>query len=219
MALVRKDRGEIQFKVVYCGPPHGGKTTNLHYIHRRLDTRLRGDMVSVETEQNRTISFDFLPVHATRIAGHAVKFQLYTVPGQKVMKETRRAVLAGADAVVFVADSDPERFEVNLESLRDTFRCLEENQIAPESIPIVFQFNKRDIAGATRPEKLDELLGVTSGSFLASATSGYQVFATLDRVTQMILQEFLKRNVMESVPTGQDDARQSSPSSAVILGG
>ncbi|MEM7602812.1 MAG: gliding-motility protein MglA, partial [Verrucomicrobiota bacterium] len=110
MALIRKESGDVQFKIVYCGPPQGGKTTNLHYIHRRLDTRLRGDMVSVETDQNRTISFDFLPVHATRIAGHEVKFQLYTVPGQKVMKETRRAVLAGADAVVFVADSDPDRF-------------------------------------------------------------------------------------------------------------
>lgn len=197
MALVRKESGEVQFKVVYCGPPCGGKTTNLKYIHRRLDSRWRGDMISVETEQNRTISFDFLPVHATKIAGYEVKFQLYTVPGQNVMKETRKAVMAGADALVFVADSDPGRREANQESYKDCLKCLVENRIDPSSLPIVFQFNKRDIPGAIPPHELDEMFRVTTPTFLASATSGYQVFATLDYVTQMILKGFSSQIVQK----------------------
>lgn len=198
MALIRKDSGEVQFKIVYCGPPWGGKTTNLRYIHRRLDSRLRGDMVSVETEQNRTISFDFLPIHSTKIGDCEVKFQLYTVPGQRILKETRKAVLAGADAVVFVADSAPARRDANLDAYRDCLLCLEENHIPPHSIPLVFQFNKRDISGAIPPHELDEMLQVTTPSFLASAISGYQVFATLDRVSKMILQGFSSRDVMEN---------------------
>ncbi|MEM6277928.1 MAG: GTPase domain-containing protein [Verrucomicrobiota bacterium] len=211
MALVRKDRGEIQFKIVYCGPPRGGKTTNLLYIHRRLDSHHRGDMVSVETEQNRTISFDFLPVQSTKVAGYRIKFQLYTVPGQQLMRKTRSAVLAGTDAVVFVADSDPERRAANIESFEDMRSCLRENQIAPDSIPTVFQYNKRDMAEVTPPEELDELFQVTTGTFLACATSGYQVFATLDRVTRMILQEFLQRNVLENTCHGDEVSEARSP--------
>jgi len=154
-------------------------------------------MVSVETEQNRTISFDFLPINSAKIGGYEVKFQLYTVPGQRIMRETRRAVLAGADAVVFVADSDPARREINLEAFEDCCRCLEENRIHPDSIPFVFQFNKRDTPGAIPPQELDEMFSVSTPAFLASATSGYQVFATLDRVTQMILQGFSGANVKE----------------------
>lgn len=215
MALVRKDSGEVQFKIVYCGPPGGGKTTNLHYIHRRLDSGLRGDMVSVETEQNRTISFDFLPIHAMKIGGYRVKFQLYTVPGQRILRETRRAVLAGADAVVFVADSDPARREANLEAYEDCLRCLEENHIAPDSIPLVFQFNKRDLPGATPPCELDEMLQVTTPSFLACATSGYQVFATLDHVSQMILQGFSPRDVIESQQECAGPARRPGANAVV----
>ena len=215
MALIRKDSGEVQFKIVYCGPPRGGKTTNLHYIHRRLDSGWRGDMVSVETEQNRTISFDFLPVNSTKIGDYEVKFQLYTVPGQRVMKETRRAVLAGADAVIFVADSDPARREANVEALEDCYRCLEENRIAPESIPFVFQFNKRDIPGAIPPQELDETLKVKTPSFLASATSGYQVFATLDRVTQMILQGFSRQIVKEESRHGPPAPQRTYPKPVV----
>lgn len=202
MALVHHDTGEVQFKVVYCGPPEGGKTTNLHYIHRRLDSRWRGDMVSIATEQNRTISFDFLPVNAMKIGSYQVRFQLYTVPGQKVMRETRKAVLAGADAIVFVADSNPDRLDSNLTAWRDTLACLRENRINPASLPCVFQFNKRDLPDATGPEVLDELFDVSTGSFLACATSGYQVFATLDAVTKQVLQGF-----RTSIVSGEGDRR------------
>jgi len=198
MALINHDRCEIQFKVVYCGPPLGGKTTSLYYIHRRLDPRWRGDLVSIATEQNRTISFDYLPIEAAEVNGYNVRFQLYTVPGQKVMRETRKAVLAGADAVVFVADSDPNRLESNRTSLDDTFGCLRENRIDRTAIPFVFQFNKRDLAGATPPTILDELLKVQTPSFLACAMTGYQIFATLDWTTQKVLQGFYRSIVTKN---------------------
>ncbi len=147
-------------------------------------------MVSVATEQNRTISFDFLPVHSTEIAGYQTKFQLYTVPGQDVMRDTRKSVMAGADGIVFVADSLPERLEATRKSYADCRSALSELHLDPDRIPMAFQFNKRDAGGAVPPELLDESLEVTQPSFLACATSGYQVFATLDRVTQQVLKGF-----------------------------
>lgn len=198
MALIHHERDEIQFKVVYCGPPLGGKTTNIHYIHRRLDPRWRGDMVSIATEQNRTISFDFLPVEVAEINGYRVRVQLYTVPGQEVMRETRKAVLAGADAVVFVADSAPGRLESNRRALDDTYSCLRENRIAPETIPFVFQFNKRDLTDATPPAVLDEVLEVTSPSFLSCASTGYQIFATLDWTTRQVIKGFRRSIVTKN---------------------
>lgn len=208
MATVKRNTRELQFKIVYCGPPSGGKTTNLHYIHRRLDPRWRGDLVSVATEQNRTLMFDFLPVAAAEIGGYGVRFQLYTVPGQEVMREARRSVLAGADGIVFVADSDPARAEANRISRDDCRQCLAANGIDPERIPLVHQFNKRDLVGASPPEEMDEQLSVGGPSFLACATSGYQVFATLDHVTQRVLQEFCSSDVPKEGPparTGADD--------------
>jgi len=206
MATVKRDTREVLFKIVYCGPPSGGKTTNLYYIHRRLDPRWRGDLVSVATERNRTLMFDFLPVAAAEIGGYRVRFQLYTVPGQEVMREARRSVLAGADGVVFVADSDPARSEANRISRDDCRGCLVENGLDPERTPLVHQFNKRDLADAVRPEDMDEQLAVTGPSFLACATSGYQVFATLDSVTQRVLQEFCVSNVPREGPPARSGA-------------
>ncbi|MBP6602975.1 MAG: GTPase domain-containing protein [Verrucomicrobiales bacterium] len=197
MALIRHDSREIQFKIVYCGPPEGGKTSNLQYIHRRLDAHYRGDLVSISTGQNRTICFDFLPVHAMEVAGYQTRFQLYTVPGQEVLADTRQTVLAGADGVVFVADSSPGRREANLAAYRGYRDSMVRNHVPPDSIPVVYQYNKRDCPGAIRPEELDEAFQVKGPSFLACATSGYQVFATLDHLTGRILQRFhatLRRN-------------------------
>lgn len=190
MALVRHDSREVQFKIVYCGPPGGGKTTNLQYIHRRLDPGLRGDLVSIATERDRTICFDFLPVHETEIAGYRTRFQLYAVPGQRLLAETRRSVLAGADAVVFVADSAAGRLGENLEAWHGCREDLAAIHLDPDRIPFAYQYNKRDQAGAMRPEDLDEVFGVRVPSFLACAVSGYQVFATLDWVTGGVLAGF-----------------------------
>jgi hypothetical protein len=190
MALVRHDSREVQFKIVYCGPPGGGKTTNLQYVHRRLDPALRGDLVSIATERDRTICFDFLPVHETEIAGYRTRFQLYAVPGQRLFAETRRSVLAGADAVVFVADSSANRLKANLEAWHGCREDLASNRIDPDRIPFAYQYNKRDQADAMRPEDLDEHFGVRVPSFLACAVTGYQVFATLDWVTGGVLKGF-----------------------------
>jgi signal recognition particle receptor subunit beta len=190
MALVRHDRREVQFKIVYCGPPEGGKTTNLQYIHRRLDPALRGDLVSVATEAGRTVAFDFLPIHETVIGGYATRFQLYATPGQRTLAETRRRVLAGADGVVFVADSSPERISANLEAWQGCRDALAANGTPPESIPMAYQYNKRDRIGSVAPGDLDELFGVRVPSFLACAVSGYQVFATLDWVVGEVLRAF-----------------------------
>jgi signal recognition particle receptor subunit beta len=208
MALVRHDSREVQFKIVYCGPPRGGKTTNLQYIHRRLDPGLRGDLVSIATERDRTICFDFLPVHETEIAGYRTRFQLYAVPGQRLLAETRRSVLAGADAVVFVADSSANRLEANLEAWRGCREDLAANRIDPDRIPFAYQYNKRDQADAMRPEVLDEVFGVRVPSFLACAVTGYQVFATLDWVTVGVLKGFHASHAVSKRCKNNADARE-----------
>ena len=117
MATVNHGAREITFKVVYCGTPLGGKTTNLTHIHSRLDDGIRGDLVSLATANDRTLFFDFLPLEAPKIYGYDTKFQLYTVPGQVAYNATRQLVLRGADGIVFVADSQMERLEENVECL------------------------------------------------------------------------------------------------------
>jgi len=208
MALVRHDSREVQFKIVYCGPPGGGKTTNLQYIHRRLDPGLRGDLISIATERDRTICFDFLPVHETEIAGYRTRFQLYAVPGQRLLAETRRSVLAGADAVVFVADSSANRLEANLEAWHGCREDLAANRIDPDRIPFAYQYNKRDQADAMRPEDLDEVFGVRVPSFLACAVTGYQVFATLDWVTVGVLRGFHASHAVSKRCKSSADVRE-----------
>ncbi|MCL4105657.1 UNVERIFIED_CONTAM: hypothetical protein GTU68_023724 [Idotea baltica] len=188
--IVNHDTKEAQFKIVYCGTPLGGKTTNLNYIYGQLDPNLRGDLVSIATNQDRTLFFDFLPVNATEIAGYQTRFQLYTVPGQRVYANTREVVLTGVDGIVFVADSDPERQSENREAYSAMMSALSHHGLDEKSVPITIQFNKRDLDTAMAPEDMDESLAITSASFLACATTGYQVFATLDHVTQAVLKKF-----------------------------
>ena len=221
MAVVNHDTREVQFKIVYCGTPLGGKTTNLIYIHDRLAPAMRGDMASIATEQERTLFFDFLPVHPTVIAGYDTRFQLYSVPGQKIYGETRRIVLTGVDGIVFVADSDPDRMEANLEALESTLEALRSLNRSFDRMPVFFQFNKRDLPNAMRPEEMDEALRVTRPTFLACANSGYNVFATLDAVTQKVLRDFHHRRRLRvlreeesaaaSVAIPTSTPRQTSP--------
>lgn len=212
MAVVNHDTREVQFKIVYCGTPLGGKTTNLIYIHERLAPAMRGDLASIATEQERTLFFDFLPVHPTIIAGYDTRFQLYSVPGQKIYAETRRIVLTGVDGIVFVADSDPARMEANLEALESTREALSSLNRSFDRIPMFFQFNKRDLPGAMPPEEMDEALSVTRPTFLASAASGYNVFATLDAVTQKVLRDFHFRRRLRILR--EAEARQEAASAA-----
>ena len=190
MAVVNHDSRQVQFKIVYCGTPLGGKTTNLKYIHEHLPKRTRGDMVSIATTHDRTLFFDFLPVHATEIAGYLTRFQIYTVPGQKAFGETRKVVVRGVDGIVFVADSSPGRARFNAEALEAARSDLLAVGRDFDSVPVVFQFNKRDLPDAVSPEELDQQLGLRKPTFLACARTGYNVFATLDAATQEVLKGF-----------------------------
>ena len=214
MATYIPDRKEISFKVVYCGAPLSGKTTNLLYIHKRLDPHFRGDLISLATEEDRTLFFDFLPVNASRIGEYNTKFQLFTVPGQKAYARNREIVLQDSDGIVFVADSAPDQVESNLEALQSVRQSLERNDLDPDEIPFVFQFNKRDLPGALPPEEMDQYLHVSTASFLSCALSGYQVFSTLDYLTQILIKNFHYSNVKR---LGQLDEENVASSSKIAL--
>ncbi len=199
MALVNHFTKEVQFKIVYCGTPLGGKTSNLIYVHSRLRSDLRGDLVSLATASNRTLFFDFLQVEATTIASYQTRFQLYTVPGQEVYDHTREIVLKGADGIVFVADSEAYRLEENVQALQTVREVLERLNRDPDTLPWVFQFNKRDLPDAIPVTTLAETLETGERyCFEAVATEGLNVFATLEALTQEILRQFHYTQVGET---------------------
>ncbi len=217
MAVFHHDKREIQFKIVYCGTPRSGKTTNLEYIYKKLDPHFRGNLVSIATEGERTIFFDFLAVNSGDVAGYTTKFQLYTVPGQEVYQQTRDTVLAGVDGVVFVADSAPDRQEANEVALSNFRKSLISNGYDPDKVPMAFQFNKRDLPDAVAPYEMDESLEVCVPTFLSSATSGYQVFATLDFVSQIVLRQFHASHVMRSEIVSDKGSRYTgAPATAAV---
>ena len=147
MAIVNSANREIQFKIVYYGPALCGKTTNLTYIHARLSPAHRGDLVTLATAADRTLFFDYLPVNALVLHGFKTKFQLYTVPGQVMYNSTRQLVMRSVDGLVFVADSQWEKVEENVESFRNLEENLAKQHLSLSEIPYVLQFNKRDLPG------------------------------------------------------------------------
>ena len=193
MAVINHDTREVSFKLVYCGTPMGGKTTNLSYIHSRIGSDQRGDLVALATANDRTLFFDFLPVHTMVINGYKTKFMLYTVPGQVCYNATRQMVLRGADGIVFVADSDLDRMEENLIAWQGMIRNLADNGTPFGDLPAVLQFNKRDLPGAAPPAYMEYLLNAGSRRlpvFEAAAATGYNVFATLNALAQDVLHLF-----------------------------
>ena len=193
MAVVNHDTREVSFKLVYCGTPMGGKTSNLQYIHSRIDGSQRGDLVSLATTSDRTLFFDFLPIQTVVINGYRTRFMLYTVPGQAHYQATRQMVLKGVDGIIFVADSQLERMETNLTAWRGMERNLEDNQTPLSTLPVVLQYNKRDLPGIAPVQYLEYLLNNGPRrfpSFEASASAGTNVFATLNALAQEILQRF-----------------------------
>ncbi len=179
---------QMTAKIVYYGPGLCGKTTNLHWIHSKTAPRSRGEMVSLETEADRTLFFDLLPLDVGVIGGMRVRLQLYTVPGQVFYNATRRLVLKGVDGVVFVADSQLPAAEPNEESLANLRQNLEELGIDPKSVPIVFQFNKRDLRNILPVEKLAQLLNPGGAPvFEAAAVHGVGVFETLKEISRLSL--------------------------------
>jgi signal recognition particle receptor subunit beta len=190
MPVVNYAAREITCKLVYYGPGRSGKTSNLQYVYRRVPESRRGRMVSLATQGDRTLFFDFLPLDLGTISGFVTRFQLYTVPGQVYYRATRRLVLQGADGVVFVADSQRRQFGENLESLQDLHESLAGQGVDVRALPLVLQYNKQDLPGdlIMATAELDEALNFRNvPSFGADALGGKGVFETLRRVSELVL--------------------------------
>ncbi|HSJ24399.1 MAG TPA: ADP-ribosylation factor-like protein [Longimicrobiales bacterium] len=194
MSLVNYSTREITCKIVYYGPGRSGKTSNLQYVHAFVPDERKGPMVSLATETDRTLFFDFLPLDLGTISGFRTRMQLYTVPGQVYYNATRKLVLRGADGVVFVADSQREQYDENIDSLRNLHENLAEEDIDIRTFPMVIQYNKRDLPGVMPIGELDEALNFRGvPSFPAAAVSGDGVFDTLKSVSQLVLQSLSRR--------------------------
>jgi len=184
---------EINCKIVYYGPGLGGKTTNLQYIHQATSAENRGKLVSLATETERTLFFDFLPIDLGQIRGFRTRFHLYTVPGQVFYDSSRKLILKGVDGVVFVADSQKERLDANLESISNLTQNLTEHGFDIGKIPYVLQLNKRDLPGAVPAEDLKSLLLVKDEPVIeAVATQGVGVLPALKAVARQVLVELRK---------------------------
>jgi signal recognition particle receptor subunit beta len=193
MPIINYASKEIQFKVVYYGPALCGKTTNLQYIHSRISPSYRGDLISLATAADRTLFFDFLPVNAVVLQGFKTKFQLYTVPGQVIYNTTRQLVLRSVDGVVFVADSQWDKMQENVESFRNLEENLSRQHLKLDELPYALQYNKRDLTEVAPTNYLEFLLNNRKRRvryFEAVATTGFSVFAALDVVTQLLLHKF-----------------------------
>jgi len=188
MVSINYSAREVCCKIVFYGPGLSGKTTNLQYVHSKVPGSTRGELISLATEADRTLYFDFLPINIGTINGFTAKFQLYTVPGQVYYNATRKLVLRGVDGIVFVADSQPEKMDENIESITNLAENLREYGYDINTIPVVLQFNKRDLPGVMSLEELNAKLNPHNWpTFEASATVGNGVFDTLKKIIKMVL--------------------------------
>jgi len=194
MAFINYSAREINCKLVYYGPGLCGKTTNLKCIYERTANDAKGKMISLATETERTLFFDFLPLALGEIRGFKTRFHLYTVPGQVFYDASRKLILKGVDGVVFVADSQQERFEANLESLENLKDNLREQGFDIAKLPWVIQYNKRDLPNAVSLEELREALNPEGKiqEFEAEAANGKGVFETLKALAKLVLAELKK---------------------------
>lgn len=181
---------EINCKIVYYGPGLGGKTTNLEYVYDKVAPETRGKLISLATETERTLFFDFLPVDLGTIRGFKTRFHLYTVPGQVYYNASRKLILKGVDGVVFVADSQTERYDANIESMHNLYDNLGDQGLDPRQMPFVIQLNKRDLPNSRAVEELKRSLNPTAvPSFEAVATRGTGVFDTLKAVSKKVIKQ------------------------------
>jgi len=193
MPAIDHQEKTIRFKIVYCGTPLSGKTSNLRQIHLKLDPQGRSDLVSLSTAQDRTLFFDFLAVESDAIPGYRISFHLYTVPGQVTYNATLQLVLRQADGIVFVADSQMDRQRDNVHAFQSLEANLRLNGSDIEHLPLVLQYNKRDLPNAAPLEYLEFLLnnqGVPRLSFEADAKGGRNVLATLNAISQAVLTQY-----------------------------
>lgn len=190
MSMINYASREINCKLVYYGPGLGGKTTNLEFVYNKVAPNSRGKLISLATETERTLFFDFLPLDLGSISGFATRLQLYTVPGQSYYRTTRKLVLNGADGVVFVADSQRRQQAENLESLRDLHEALADHDVDARTLPLVLQYNKQDLPSALicSPAAMEEALNFRGvPSHAADALSGSGVFETLRSISELVL--------------------------------
>ena len=198
MAFVNFATREITAKVVYYGPGLGGKTTSLQYIHNSLSPDNRGKMISLATEEDRTIYFDFLPLHLGKIQDFSVRVQLYTVPGQVRYNATRKLVLRGADGLVFVADSQRHKKLANIESFNNLEENLREHAKDLKDLPHILQFNKIDLPNLLTPAELNQLLNKYNVPFYETcATSGIGVLDALKNITKLVFNDLGKKALLQ----------------------
>jgi mutual gliding-motility protein MglA len=195
MAFINKSAKEIQVKIVYYGPGRCGKTTNLLYVNQKMNARFMGKMISIDTRGDKTLFFDFLPLALGSIRGFNIRVQLYTVPGQILYNESRKMVLRGVDGVVFVADSMEVQQAPNKESLQNLRENLLEDNLNLDELPLVLQYNKRDLEGSVIPvldksildRDLIAMLKTPVPAMMASALQGTGVFETLREISKITL--------------------------------
>jgi signal recognition particle receptor subunit beta len=205
---------QMAAKVVYYGPGLCGKTTNLHYIYQHTTQESRGEMVSLETETDRTLFFDLLPIDVGSIAGFNTRIQLYTVPGQVFYNTTRKLVLKGVDGVVFVADSQRAMLQANADSFRNLEENLAEMGLSVDTLPLVLQFNKRDLADICTVEEMNAALNRHDWPwFEASAVTGMGVFETLKGISKQTLLS-LKKRLGRSEPSSPPPRPAARPAAA-----
>ena len=199
MAFIDLSKNEIQAKIVYYGPGRGGKTTNLLYIHESMSKQVCGKMVTIDTKGDRTLFFDFLPLNIGKVLNMTIRIQLYTVPGQVMYNTTRKLVLRGVDGVVFVADSLRVQKQKNVESLENLFQNLLEEGHGIGQVPLVLQYNKRDLIESNIPllslPELEEDLNrnISVPSFEASASLGNGVYETLREISKRTVKTVIQK--------------------------
>ncbi|MEM6431457.1 MAG: ADP-ribosylation factor-like protein [Deinococcota bacterium] len=191
MSTINFSAREINFKIVYYGPGLSGKTTNIKKIYEQVPGEAKGEMVSLATEDERTLFFDFLPLDLGSVNGFKTRFHLYTVPGQVFYNSSRKLILRGVDGIVFVADSDPSRLRANAESLRNLRENLKEYNLSLEEIPYVVQINKRDLPNALPSEMIRQVLDPTGKvqTYDAIASQFVGVFEPLKGVSKLVLEK------------------------------
>lgn len=212
MVQINFAKREINCKLVYYGPGLSGKTTNLEVVHKKAPASKKGELTSIATEGDRTLFFDYMPLELGKVGGMNTKFQLYTVPGQVYYNATRKLVLQGADGVVFVADSQPDKMDENLESLQNLEDNLKEQGLDLRTLPIVLQWNKRDLPNVLTPEELDKKMNrFGAPTFEAVAVTGEGVFPTLRKLAQMVLEKLNKEYGLQTEKPAGGEGGDAAP--------
>ena len=200
MSFINFNKREINFKIVYYGPPLCGKTTNLSHLHEVMPAAAKGDLTMLSTQKDRTLYFDFLPLQSSVIKGFVSRFQLYTVPGQPIYDRTRQIVLTGADGVIFVADSQWSKMSENAESLENLKKNLVSHGRSLDELPYLFQLNKRDLSDIAPVPYMEYLLNNASlraECIEAVAVQGNGVSQTLNAICKMVMADFIDTHNMK----------------------